>query len=565
MRNHWRLFLLGWALILAGSLTAHLVQTAGDVTIEDLRFTGSDGKTLSALLYIPPGATPETPAPGVLAVHGYINSREVQSGFAIELARRGHVVLSLDQVGHGYSDPPAFADGFGGPMALRYLRGLDIVDTDNIGLEGHSMGGWTVLAAATAFPDGYRSIVLQGSSTGSGYAQEGTPGWPRNVAVVFAQFDEFAPLMWEVERGQDVAESGKLQTLFGTDQTISEGRVYGDIEAGTARVLHNPPVTHPGNHLSHAAIGHTVDWFDRTLEGGGEAGGQIWFLKELGTLLTLIGVIPLIAGTFRLLLTMPAFAGLAREPESAAWPERSGRWWLSAVLGAIIPVATFYPLMGWGESLLPASAILPQAISNQIALWAVVNGLLLAALGLALRPPQRVAFAHRLLPSVVAALACMGMALLAVSLADYFFKVDFRFWFVAFRPLDLTHLQIMLPYLLPFAVFFLLVLRALHGGLSVQGDSPLRQYLGNTLILAGGFALFLLLQYGSLFFGGMLLTPAEPLNTIVMIQFVPLLSIVALISTYTWRRTGSYLPGALINTLFVSAYVVAGQATQYAV
>jgi hypothetical protein len=52
------------------------------------------------------------------------------------------------------------------------------------------------------------------------------------------------------------------------------------------------------------------------------------------------------------------------------------------------------------------------------------------------------------------------------------------------------------------------------------------------------------------------------LNTIVAIQFVPLLAMVAIISTFTWRRTGSSLPGALICGLFVTWYIVAGQATQ---
>ncbi|MEX2332702.1 MAG: alpha/beta fold hydrolase, partial [Pseudohongiella sp.] len=221
----WRTFIVACLIILAGSLLANQVQTVGDIEIKDVRFTGANGNTLSALLYIPANATADTPAPGILAVHGYINSREVQSGFAIEFARRGYVVLALDQAGHGYSDAPAFANGFGGPAALRYLRSLDIVDTNNIGLEGHSMGGWTVLAAAAAAPDDYRSMVLQGSSTGSGMALPGTPDWPRNVSVVFAQYDEFAPLMWEVGRGLDVAESGKLQTVFGTDEAVMEDRV----------------------------------------------------------------------------------------------------------------------------------------------------------------------------------------------------------------------------------------------------------------------------------------------------------------------------------------------------
>src|SRR4029453_4666948 len=131
---------IGSVLILLGRLLAHLTQTANGVRIEDVRFKGAKGNTMSALVYRPANATESTPVPGILAVHGYINSRETQDGFAIEFARRGYVVVALDQAGHGYSDPPAFANGFGGPDGLTYLRSLDFVDKNNIGLEGHSMG-----------------------------------------------------------------------------------------------------------------------------------------------------------------------------------------------------------------------------------------------------------------------------------------------------------------------------------------------------------------------------------------------------------------------------------------
>src|ERR1700709_2949269 len=117
MRRRWSLGLLGVILLLAGGLLAHLTQTSGGIKIQDIRFKGAKGNTMSALLYMPPNATAQTPAPGILAVHGYINSRETQDGFAIEFARRGYVVLALDQTGHGYSDPPAFATRFRGSKA----------------------------------------------------------------------------------------------------------------------------------------------------------------------------------------------------------------------------------------------------------------------------------------------------------------------------------------------------------------------------------------------------------------------------------------------------------------
>src|ERR1700686_3885968 len=156
MRRRWSLAIAGLILILAGGLLAYFTQTAGGIRIEDVRFKGAKGNTMSALLYIPPNATAQPPAPGILAVHGYINTRETQSPFAIEFARRGYVVLALDQRGHGYSGGAATTKGFGGPEGLTYLRSLPFVDKDQIGLEGHSMGGWTVLAAAAVMPDAYR-------------------------------------------------------------------------------------------------------------------------------------------------------------------------------------------------------------------------------------------------------------------------------------------------------------------------------------------------------------------------------------------------------------------------
>jgi pimeloyl-ACP methyl ester carboxylesterase len=556
-----KLWIWSIALIVIGSLIAHWVQTAGGTTIKDLRFTGDDGQTLSALLYVPDGVTAENPAPGILAVHGYINSREVQSPFAIELARRGYVVLSLDQSGHGYSEGPAFSHGFGGPAALRYLRSLDIVDVDNIGLEGHSMGGWTVLAAAAAMPDAYQSMVLQGSSTGSGFAAEGTAEWPRNVSVVFAQYDEFAPTMWGVAEGSNVANSEKLQTLFGVTSPVQVGRVYGSVPAGTARVLQNPPVTHPGNHISHTAVAHALDWFALTLDGANPAiNTQIWFFKELGTLMAFVGIVLFILAASRHLLQLPAFQSLNNDVRQSAWETRSPKWWGLALAGAFIPVISFYPIFSLGSAFFPANTLLPQSISNQVLLWALVNGGVLSLIGVWVKG-RKLSLQSSPLLSLLLALLVVAATYLVVLAVDFLFKTDFRFWFVGLKRMSLDQFRSFLAYLPLFAIFFVLLGRSLHTGLSVGADNAVRERWSNTAILAGGFFVFLVLQYGSLFMTGQLLTPSESLNTIVMIQFVPLLVIVAVISTWCWRLTGHYWLGAWVNSLLITWYIVAGQAT----
>jgi len=567
------LFALGWALVLVGGLIAHLVQTSGGVKIEDVRYPGGAGEMLSGLLYVPPSATPQHPAPAVLVSHGFINTREMQSPFAIELARRGFVVLAMDMTGHGYSDGPMGIDGFGGPASLVYLRSLPNVDKANIGLEGHSMGGAPVMNAATASRDGYRAVVLEGSTVqffGAGGA--GTPAFPRNLEVVFGQYDEFAPLMWGKAKGADVGASPKLMAIFGSAQPVVPGRIYGDIAAGTGRRLIIPPVDHPQEHFSNAGVGAAIDWFQRTLPGAAaprSPADQIWLGKEVGTLASFIGCVVLILGTFELALAAPPFAALRREPDPPA-AARGPRWWLAFALTAAVPALTFYPVMKAAPLIFfaPFAAVgatgfalttFPEQITNQLVVWALAAGLVSLALGFLMKS-GKTAFTHRWLAAAGAALVSVGMGYVSLLVVDALFKTDFRFWVLGQKPLDGRHFGLFLVYLIPFAAFFLLSLRAFAVSLPVKGEGQAASLIAAALAFSGGFIVMLALQYVTMASTGLLFTPDEPLNTIIAFQFVPLLAVIGLIAAFTWRRTGDYAPGAFVCALFVTWYIVAGTA-----
>src|SRR5579862_4922008 len=499
MRSSWRLAAIGIVLIVVGGLIAWLTQTSGGIQIRDVRFPGAKGNTMSALLYVPPNATAQLPAPGILAVHGYINSRETQDGFAIEFARRGYVVVALDQTGHGYSDPPAFAHGFGGPDGLAYLRSLPYVDKDNIGLEGHSMGGWTVLAAAAAMPDAYKSLVLEGSSTGKPFAAEGTPTWPRNLAVVFSQYDEFSQIMWGSEYAKNIPQSGKLAAVFGAAGPIEPGRTYGDISKGTARVLYTPAITHPADHFSHEAIGDSLDWFGKTLTGGTAlpSTDQIWLRKEIGTGIALVGFLLLLLGAFEMLLTWTVFAPLRIEPArldatSAALP-KGGRWWATFWISALLPAVTYYPAFAIGNAWLPASRFLPQAFTTQIMIWALLN----TVIALALLPfvPRRAGRNGVAGQAVLIALATIAIGVLTVWLGDLLFKIDFRFWVVALKMPSATQSMIMLIHLVPFTLFFIVTLHALHANFSRPDSPAIGHYATTILVLSLGVVVLISGQY----------------------------------------------------------------------
>ncbi|MEM7328014.1 MAG: alpha/beta fold hydrolase [Pseudomonadota bacterium] len=563
-RRPWTLFVGAVVLMLAGLLVAHFVQTSHGVSINTVAFEREDGKTIRGLLYTPDTATPSRPAPGILAIHGYINSREVQSGFAIEFARRGYVVLTPDQSGHGYSDAPAFAHGFGGPASLAYLRGLDVVDPENIGLEGHSMGGWAVLAAAATYPEAYKSVVLQGSSTGPPFALDGTPEWPRNLALVFSKYDEFSGFMWGTANAAKIGTTDKLKSVFGTQDDVVAEQIYGDVQAGTARILYQPGVTHPGDHISPTAIGQAVEWFAQTLDGGTPiaAGNQIWMFKEAGTTVALVGFVLLLLAVFELLLTVPYFHHLNAAPRGFAYESRSGKWWSAATISTLIPVLTFYPFFVLAALTLPASMILPQAITTQVVVWALLTVGLLTGIGRFLRGAP-VTPHTKIHAALLIAIATALVGYVATWLASAFLHLDFRFWFVGVKLLSIAQAKIALVYLPFFGAYFFLAARALHLGADVASDTAWKNYLSNTVILAGGFFGCLVLQYAILFMTGTLGFSLLPLETIIMHQFVPLMVFIALVGTFTYRRTGSILPGVFINTLIVTWYVVAGQATQY--
>ena len=572
MAKSLRLFVIGCLLILVGSYIAHKVQTTNGVVVQDVRFPGEGGLTMSGLLYTPKAATPAHPAPAVLVSHGFINTREMQSPFAIELSRRGFVVLAMDMSGHGYSGGYLGQYNHGGPAALRYLQSLPVVDKSNIGLEGHSMGGAPIVGAAASQPNGYKSMVLEGSTTGFFGAPGGeSPSFPRNLEVVFGQYDEFAPLMWQQARGSMVGISPRLKAIFGSAIGVVPGRLYGDIDAGTGRRLVNPPVDHPMEHFSKAGVGAAIDWFQMTLHGEASpkpSSDQIWIWKEVGTLIGFIGCVVLILGTFSLLID--TVFGLLDTPAAPAATARGPRWWLAFVLTTAIPALSFYSFVKLGPVVLFAPFVLAKAmpfalstfseqITNQLMVWALLNGLIGLVLSFLLRAGKS-AFPHRWISSAVVAAISVGAGYLALAIIQQVYVVDFRFWVLGLKAFDARHFDLFLVYLIPFTVFFLLALRSFCMALPVRGESLSMALIYGALAMGLGFAVMLGAQYVHMAMTGLLITPDEALNTIVAFQFVPILAVVGVIAAYTYRRTGDYAPGAFICGLFVTWYIVAGTA-----
>jgi len=267
-----------------------------------------------------------------------------------------------------------------------------------------------------------------------------------------------------------------------------------------------------------------------------------------------------------------------------------------------VPILTYFPLQNLGSGGIPANAVWPQSVTTGIVVWALGNALVtLVLFGLWHRAGNRRrgvgavdyglawsdgAFGRRLAKSALLALVLVGFCYAVLAASGWLFHVDFRFWVVALKTMTPLQLRIALCYLPAFLAFFLVLETALHGQLRRRGagvdsdeEPPAGAAAGtvrraadrgsgramaeNAALLSGGFVALLAVQYVPFLAGGTL-PLGQPLLTIVAFQFVPLMALVGLVSTYFFRKTGHGWVSALFNAFFVTWYVVAGQATHFA-
>ncbi|MGL4373820.1 MAG: alpha/beta hydrolase family protein, partial [Turicibacter sp.] len=446
MKKNHVLIALSCLFILVGAITASLVQTSfGTVEVKDVRVVTDLGKTLSGLLFIPDGVSIDQPAPAVITSHGYLNSREMQTNFNIELSRRGYVVFSMDMYGHGYSDT-ATSESNGAIDAIKYVQTLDFVDVDNIGIEGHSMGGYSAILGAVQDESLVKSVIVTGSGLNWARHERLTHELPINFGFVYGLYDEFSPLMWGIDKPANANQTDIMKDFFGTDEQVIANQWYGDKQTNTSRILYTPNETHPWNHFSKESAANVVSFFNETLSGGNKLDpfNQIWFYKEIGTLISMLGMFLLIFPLGSLLLKVTKY-----KPKNKKMVEAnqilSPSFWILFVVGTAIPALTYFSLMLLGTKLIKTSALFPQAITNQVVTWAVGNGLIALMMMIVVQY-----FKHRkvglntkdwgyqekainVYKSIGIAITVMGLCYLSLSIVHHLFIVDFRFWVVGIK------------------------------------------------------------------------------------------------------------------------------------
>ena len=175
--------------------------------VQDIKIPTHNGQWVVADLYKPRSATAENPAPLVVVIPGFQRSKEALANIAIELSRRGIVIILIDPYAQGFSSASmsrmaATTEGYGMFAVVDYVAGtpnLNYVDRERIGATGHSAGGNAAIrganyfgreAIATGKPSKLHSVFV------SGYVltlRDDVLEYVRsNVGVSYAFYDEGA-------------------------------------------------------------------------------------------------------------------------------------------------------------------------------------------------------------------------------------------------------------------------------------------------------------------------------------------------------------------------------------
>jgi len=505
------------AVVLVGVIGASIAQTAGGrVEIKDLRWETASGHLMSALLLIPENATEENPAPGIVTSHGWYNNREMQDLNYVEWARRGYVVMSIDMYGHGHSDPVTPAEwavaGTGMYDAVKLLVELPYVDTDFIGVSGHSNGARA--ANYSVKDDNQRddpliTSVLLVANDAMYTTSENEPLYTgivapedradftnrygsRDVGIIAAQFDEFffrtRQADGTVTLPKDFIDSDYAQSFlrFGEDPSA-----FGDVrESGTfyrqqiegenpLRVIYNPYQIHPWNHFSTKVAGQGIEYWQTSFDGAPNElapSNQIWPFKAAFNFIGMVGWVMFIVALTRLLVFTDFFSSLRTDTLREAKPlDRRGHlwFWIGSTAIAVVAYIAYLNVSGWASANRPG--FLRQSPTYFIGVWSTVIGLAVIILlvltylfytrkqGVKMKDVGVFIPGAKLLKTILLVVAVLGSAYGLLFLVDYFFQVDFRLWVLTVRTFTPDKIGIALMYAPLFLLFYVPMSLAANG------------------------------------------------------------------------------------------------------
>lgn len=616
-------------LIFAGSISAFILQTDfGKVTVEDIYLPTENQNYLHALAFIPKEASADHQVPLVITAHGWLNSAEVQDAACIELSRRGIAVISIDVYNHGLSGSidscqtdDAIETGGGLKAMVEYCASgvLNYINTDQIGLMGHSMGangaketafyystlydqavsdaqapdsdgGEVITDEEQAYCDSVMKVkaILPTGQTPSFLNYSGIDWqWSQlrcNAGIVYGTLEECGYLnsTGSAHVLGDAAETvNMIQSADPSVTYVEEGVYYGDKNANNLRVIYQPTATHPLIHFNSSATADVIDFWTYVFDVQTDLtpANQTWLLKEWCNLFAMIGLFMCIVPICSCLLENRTFSML-QNTAGPALPAFKGsrrlRFWIGSVLGGLISLGVAFLTIVVVPTADPAinNGYLQTSVfwfavpaMNTIGFWTLICALwqLLwfwwnykkdTAIGIDRKASLGIAAsAKQILMSILLSICLIAAVYIIVFFCKWAFNTDFRFWTPAVKTFNVGKLFYFLQYLPAFLLFYFANSLIVNSAGRFEGMNKKLNIFMHACTNIIGCALFVAIQYGCLLLGGEILIKGQWLNVVVIGFCMWQLFLAPFLLRRFYELTGKHWVGAITVS---SLYVLIG-------
>ena len=379
----------------------------------EMDYTALDGSNqtgnVTYKLYKPKGVSSSNKAPALLMLHGYQNDHETDAAYCIEMARRGVVVMAIDEFGHGttsismvnrglvnhkvtvnygndseadgtytqiggqirykvlmnFSNLSFFKDKYskdeegnkiydssmGGMAAYKVLSEMDIVDNTRMAVSGHSMGTWASWTTAAAYSGSAiepKATILQCGELFTSNAYDSEKIHFNNVLLLTSKYDEFNYFRdYSKKTVDDDVINNDLSKEFLATTSPEWNKTFGSFQDGTARRRQLLITNHRLATHDNNALQTSIDWLTQSIGINTSLANDdlVFMQKEVLELLATLSAIASTMALMCILLDTKFFIDLSK-PELVAL--RNGRQGWDYWKGAVITILiafATYPFM----------------------------------------------------------------------------------------------------------------------------------------------------------------------------------------------------------------------------
>ena len=499
-----------------------------------------DGETISFNVFEPKRAGVNKKA--IILGHGIMSNKEMLKGYAIELAAAGFVAVTLDFRGHGQSTGELERDLLINDInaIISYLNTRSDINTSALGYFGFSMGGGPGIEIVNQSTD-FRCFIGAGTWLPND-VRKGNSTNPLNILMILGRYDELIT-------PEDLKEGLSNYTGIASED-LDVNRLYGSFQDGNAAMIYLDDNT---NHVlgdwdpdfiretRNFALNAFPDVMPIDENFYANTRLIILFLQLLGGL----GFFILMADPLSKLILKPREEDiLIVEAEDETILSIGGKTIGYSLILGLPGILIFVPIvliLFLATAGFISALLFGQAFGMLVLLWRIGKKKNTKLREIILKPFK------------ISRNNLIRQFLLGGILATFFTVIIYLsggLHYIGMVP-SITKIPWVPLYFVIFFIIFMIFGLIFHGILQNKFEKGVKALVKMSLIVFGTLFLYmftilliLALVMGSFFYFGSFLPLA-----------VPLFLLISFISTILYDKTGSIIPGALVNTLFFTLLI----------